>query len=113
MKYIWLCLTLFVSNLSFANGYTNTANVVDLEIIRAQGFQLRGEFGNPSNCTVTNTVFISVQHPQYERLLSVALAAYMSGKKLQIYSHQCTEYGWHGGTHNELTSAGSMYLKNE
>jgi hypothetical protein len=45
-----------------------------------------------------------------DQLLSVALAAFMGGKKLRVYSHQCASYGWHGGTYNELTGAGSMYL---
>lgn len=110
-KTIFVLLAIYSSCL-YAAGWTNTASVEHVEVIRAQGFEIKGTFGNPSNCEVGDSVFVSIEHPQYDQLLSVALAAFMGNKKLRIYSHQCVNYGWHGGTHNELISHGSMYLVN-
>ena len=112
MKNYFIFFILSFSSAVFAGGWTTTAPVEHVEIIRGQGFEIKGGFGNPSNCTVSDKVFVSINHPQYQQLLSVSLAAFMGSKKLRIYSHQCIDYGWHGGTHNELTGAGSMYLHN-
>lgn len=110
MKSIFLLSVICSSSIVYAGGWTATAPVEHVEIIRGQGFQVKGGFGNPSGCTASDAIFVSVNHPQYDHLLSVSLAAFMGGKKLRIYSHQCANYGWHGGTYNELTGAGSMYL---
>jgi len=104
-------ITIFIfSSTTFAAGWTTTSPVDHVEIIRGQGFEIKGDFGNPSSCTAANTVFVAINHPQYDQLLSMSLSAFMGGKKLRIYSHRCVDYGWHGGTYNELTGAGSMYL---
>ena len=108
-----LLIAIFITSMpAYAGGWTKTASVIDIEIIRAQGFQIRGEFGNPSECSNANSIFVAVDHPQYEHILSVAMTAFMGNKKLQAYSHKCVEYGWHGGSYNQLTGAGSLYLKN-
>ena len=112
MKKLLVVLITMLSISVNAAGWTNTALVEHIEVIRNDGFQINGVFGNPSECTTSDSVFVSITHPQYDQLLSVAMAAFMSGKKLKIYSHQCINYGWHGGTYNELASTGSMYLKN-
>jgi hypothetical protein len=110
MKKITFILAMLTSSIAYGGGWTSTAPVDHVEIIRGQGFQINASFGNPSSCSVPNSIFVSINHPQYDQLLSVSLAAFMGGKKLRIYSHQCVSYGWHGGTYNELTGAGSMYL---
>lgn len=112
MKKILLIGMLLSPVTVFAGGWANTAEVTNVEIIRASGFQIKGGFGNASECSVADTIYIKANHPQYEQLLSTALAAFMGGKKLRIYSHQCADYGWHAGTHNELTADGSMYITN-
>ncbi len=112
MKKLLLSALFLFSNNVFAGGWTNTAAVVDVEIIRDQGFQISGSFGNPSECSTSNTIFVATDHPQYDQLLSLTLTAFTSGKRLRIYSHTCINYGWHGGTYNQLTSAGAMYIKN-
>lgn len=47
----------------YAGGWTATAAAEHVEIIRAQGFEIKGSFGNPSECTVGDTIFVSVDHP--------------------------------------------------
>ncbi len=111
-RYFFIILVSILPSEFLAGGWTKKAALEDIEIIRNQGFQIKGEFGNPSNCTVSNTIFVSVEHPQYQHLLAVSLSAFMGNKKLYIYSHSCIEYGWHGGSYNQLTNAGSMYIKN-
>lgn len=110
MKYISVILVLLISFSVSAGGWSSEAKVQNVEIIRNQGFQITGLFGNPSECINGNSIFVALDHPQYEELLSIALAAFMGDKKLKVYSHKCVSYGWHGGDHNELTAAGSMYI---
>ncbi|MCW8878013.1 MAG: hypothetical protein OQK51_13255 [Kangiellaceae bacterium] len=40
-----------------------------------------GVFGNPAGCTKDNAVWVKGEHPQYDKLYSTALAAFMAGKK--------------------------------
>ena len=116
MKKILLISIVLFSNIAFAGGWTtydsNNGNVEFVEVVRAQGFMVQGTFGNPAGCTVSNQLWIPIEHPQYDHLYSMALAAFMSGKKIQAYAHNCTEIGWHGGSYNTLSGAGSLYLKN-
>lgn len=106
-----LFLLFILSPVVFSGGWTNEATINELEIIRGQGFQMTGTFGNPSQCQHGNSVFVSINHPQYNHILAFAMSAYLSQKKVKIYSHKCIAYGWHGGDYNELTGAGSIYLK--
>ena len=110
-KFILGTALFFLSFYSYGGGWTSAAMVEHIEIIRSQGFQIKGAFGNPSQCTVANYVFVAINHPQYDQLLATATAAFLAGKQLKIYSHTCTTYGWHGGSYNELTGDGSMYLQ--
>jgi hypothetical protein len=111
MKKLSLILIAAICGNAYAGGWTARATVSHIEIIRGQGFQINGAFGNPSECTQPNAVFVAVAHPQYDQLLSLAMTAFMGEKKLQMYSHECVEYGWHGGSYNELKSYGAMYLR--
>ncbi len=112
MRILILILALGFSGVVMAGDWTSAASVENIEIIRGQGFQIKGEFGNPSECEHGNAVFIALEHPQYDQLLSMSMAAFMGNKRLKIFSHQCASYGWHGGNYNELTVSGAMYLQN-
>jgi|GEM_PF-4964909 len=112
MKKFVILIVISFSPFVFASDWTAAARPEKVEVIRGQGFQIEGSFGNPSECDSPNSIFVSINHPQYDQLLSVAVSAFMGGKKLRIYSHQCVIYGWHGGSYNELTAGGSMYLLN-
>jgi len=95
-----------------APGQTNAAVPVDIEIVRAQGFLIFGAFGNPGTaCTNANSIWVALSHPEYQYLLSVSLTALATGMKLDAYVDACTSIGWHGGTFNELTSNGAMFIK--
>jgi hypothetical protein len=111
MKHVLYISLLLFASVANAGGWTATVRVSNIEVIRDAGFQIGGEFGNPSFCSRPNFVFVSINHPQYAELLSTAMAAFTNGKRLKIYSHQCTDYGWHSGTFNELTVDGAMFLR--
>jgi hypothetical protein len=116
MKKILAITTLLFPGIACAGGWTTydgtSGNVEFVEVVRAQGFLIKGSIGNPANCSVNDHLWVAIDHPQYDQLYSTALAAFMGGKKIQAYAHTCTEIGWHGGSFNTLTGAGSMYLKN-
>lgn len=100
-------------SVAVADGGWSTGGIPSrLEVVRDQGFYVEGAFGNPAGCTVSNTLFVSTTHPQYAQLYSAALAAFMGGKKIAFYSHECVSFGWFGGTHNTVAAYGSLHLKN-
>jgi hypothetical protein len=116
MRKILPLTVLFLSAVANAGGWTtygeDSGSVEFVEVVRAQGFLVKGKFGDPAECGTLDHLWVGADHPQYDQLYSTALAAFMSGKKIQAYAHTCTEIGWHGGSYNTLTGAGSMYIKN-
>lgn len=112
MKRVGVMATIFLlMGQVWAGGYTKLASIESVEIIRGQGFEVRGKFGNPANCSSPDTIFFPKVHPQYEQLLSVVMTAFVSGKRIQAYIHSCVEYGWHGGTFNQLDGAGALIVR--
>lgn len=114
MKKIIIILTLlFISEAVLsAHGSTSYAVPTKLEVVRGQGFMVFGDFGNPGECSTSNTIWVPIEHPQYDQLYSTALTAFTANKKIQAYIHSCVNMGWHGGTQNTLSAPGAMYLSN-
>ncbi len=103
-------LTYTLAATVFAAGWTSQVSPTTVEVARGQGFFVFGAFGNPSSCTATGAFWVSINHPQYEMLFSLVTTAIVSGKTIKAYSHQCATPGWHGGTYNEVTGNGAIYL---
>lgn len=96
---------------SGAPGWTAVATPTDIELVRGQGVLIAGAFGNPGTpCTDADKIWIAATHPQYQALLSTALSAMAGGMKIHAYVHGCAAIGWHGGTYNELTADGALYI---
>lgn len=98
-----------------AGGYTEAAIPTRVEIVQNAGFMIAGAFGNPSAtpCGTGNYIWIAASHPQYDRLLALAMTAFTSRTKLVAYVHQCSVVPWlSASTFNELTVSGSMSLSN-
>ena len=95
-----------------AGGWTATVAPEKVEVVRTTGFMIFGPFGNPGSnlCTNPDGIWVAQTHPQYRELLSTALSAVAGGLKLQAYVHNCTNMGWHGGTYNELTGDGALFV---
>ena len=117
MKIFFVISMLILPNIVSAGGWTtyhkddDRGSVEFVEIVRAQGFLIKGKLGDPAGCGTADHLWVAMDHPQYDQLYSTALAAFMSGNKIHAYAHNCTEIGWHGGSYNTLTSSGAMYLK--
>ncbi len=112
-----ICLiTIFVSTLvAFAHqghaaGWATEAVPTSIDIMRQEGFVIKGAFGNQNSCQRTNEIFVADTHQAYDQLYATAMSALMSGAKLKIYVHQCTLLGWHNQTANELIYGGVMTI---
>ena len=100
-----------VSPTNAMTAWTEKAVPTEIESVRGQGFLIIGAFGNNGTaCAAGDTIWVAITHPQYDQLYSMAISAMLSGKKLWGYAHQCTSYGWHGGTYNEITGAGALRI---
>ena len=52
----------------------------------------------PSNCTVTNHVYIKPETPGFKIMASAALAAFAAGKKIGLHGDGCELLPFWGGT---------------
>ena len=117
MKYIFMFLLTIISMVANAGGQTNAAVPTAIHLVQAgsAGFMVFGEFGNVAGCTVSNQVFIEIGHPQYSQIYSTVTAAFMAGKKVAFYSHNCKPVPWYTvntTTYNTVEPFGAIYLSN-
>lgn len=95
-----------------APGWTESAPPSAVETVRSQGILILGAYGNPGTaCTNPDAIWVSETHPQYEAIIASATTAVATGLKLRAYVHTCATIGWHGGTFNELTGDGAIFLE--
>ena len=111
------CLTLLVclAPHALAGGFSEGAIPTRIDIDRGSGVMVYGAFGNPAGCTVADRVYIGITHPQYQQIYSTVLAAFASGKRIQVYSHSCKPVGWYSVdsvTYNQVESYSSVSLFN-
>ncbi|BCL70152.1 hypothetical protein VNTUMSATTG_20890 [Vibrio nigripulchritudo] len=106
----------FYSSIAMSGGRTTAAVPTKIDTTGAHtGFMIWGAFGNPAGCTKTNAVWVKGEHPQYNKLYSTALAAFMAGKKIRIYVHSCETVGWYvttDHTFNVLGPSGDLQISN-
>ncbi len=117
MKFYIFVILVFTSLSANAGGLSNATTPTGIDIVQAGtvGFMLYGQFGNIGECTTSVKVFVKKDNPHYEQFYSTALAAFMAGKKIQVYIHTCEAIGWYSPptiTYNVLGSGGSLYLRN-
>lgn len=95
-----------------APGWTESAAPTAVETVRTQGILILGAFGNPGTaCTNPDAIWVDATHSQYQTIVASATTALATGLKLKAYVHNCTAIGWHGGTYNELTGDGAIFLE--
>jgi hypothetical protein len=112
---ILVLLIVFLSPLSFAGSWSDVAVPTGIDIERGNGFLVRGDFGNNGGCTQADSVYVQANHPQYKEIYSAAVAAYMAGKKIQLYINDCITRGWYvtaDKTFSTLTGGGTFKLVN-
>ena len=73
MKKLLALALLLISSAAIANGGwtstgTNDGSVKFIEVVRAQGFLIKGNFGNPAECSAPDYLWIDIAHPQYDQL---------------------------------------------
>lgn len=109
-----LLITIFSSIKIYAGGSTNWVTPTRIDLERGRGMMVYGLFGNPSDCTIPNQIYVNSDHPDYDRIYSMILAAYMSGKKISAYSHSCDSVGWYSSTnvtYNIIQQNSAVYIK--
>ena len=112
MKFIIL-LSIFFSSISFAAGWTSSAVPTRVDIERGNGLMVYGAFGNPGNCTTTNKFYVLKSHPQYQQIHATVLAAFMAGKKVDVYIHTCQPVPWYSvpsTTYNTMDGLSALNL---
>jgi len=99
----FIATILIVPSLSFASGYLTPYG----QGVTIQKYTMHGDGGmtlwvsgisNPDNCTDTNLVHIKSTMPGYNGMVSAAMAAYASGKKIGLWSNGCEVIPFWGGS---------------
>ena len=101
-----LVASIAFSPAAFASGYLSpSGSGVSIQKIHAHengGFTMwvhPAHVSNPDGCGGTSLLHVPASTPGYDTLLSVALAAYVSGRKLGLYSrYGCAVIPFWGGT---------------
>ena len=115
MRYL-LALSIFFSSLSYAGGFSQIGVPTRVDMVGTLGFMVFGNFGNPGECTIADSFYVLSSHPEYKELYSTVLAAYMGGKNIQVYIHECNAVTWYAvatTTFNTMTSSGVLTIRNE
>ena len=109
--YLVALIIFSTSSLSLAGGYTGPAKIDWMTSIvktgSARHFVLSGTWNNPDGCTNTTENIWIIKDPDdsienLNSMYSMALAAYMSGKPIELYENGCE---------NNRPKAVSMYLE--
>lgn len=111
-------ISLFIATILFsagavahAGGFTAEFVPTRVDIVRGDGVMVLGASGNPGECTVANSLFIKLAHPQYKQIVSMILVAKHLNKKIQAYAHTCEPVAWFSvlsTTYNTVTPDGGV-----
>jgi len=117
VKKFLVILILSISSINvFAQdiGRVTAAIPTIINTVRGDGMMIYGAFENPGSCDIANAVWVDRTHPEYQQLYSTALAAFMGGKKLDMFIHSCTSVPWIAGdkTFNKLNTVGDFRIRN-
>lgn len=94
-KYIFIAL-LLCTNICLGAGNSGYQNIKSIKIEGEQFVAVypAEAFLNPDNCEKSNIVIIQGSDTYLDKKLSLVLAAYMGGKKIQTYMTGCTSTPW-------------------
>jgi hypothetical protein len=115
MKSIVATLLLLVSSTAFAGGWTSIATPTRVDIERAGGFMVYGNFGNPEGCVVKSKFYVLSSHPQYKEIYTAVMTAFTHNKKIQAYVHTCAPVDWYADantTWNIVGDKGAVNISN-
>lgn len=110
------CICMLYSTFAISGGRTSPAVPTKIDTIGVHnGFMIWGAFGNPAVCTEANAIWVKGEHPQYDKIYSTVLAAFMAGKNISAYAHSCETVGWYttpDHTFNVLGLSGDLQISN-
>lgn len=104
-----------ISLQAFAGGWSNAAVPSRIDIERGNGVMVYGDFGNAGACSLAGRFYLKKEHPQYAQAYAAILAAFGSGKKVQVYIHGCEPVTWYATTattFNIVGAAGAINIMN-
>ena len=109
-------ILLLYSSVAISGGRATPATPTKIDTVGVHnGFMIWGAFGNPAGCTQANAIWVKGAHPQYDKIYSTVLAAFMAGKKINVYAHSCEPVGWYSTTditYNVLGPSGDLQIQN-
>ncbi len=74
--------------------YTPWITPTKVSIVLNAGFRVTGSFDTPFTCELNDQVFVGIDHPQYDQIYSMSLAALASKSKIQFEVRKCAVIGW-------------------
>lgn len=92
MRFITALLLLF--SIQASAEYTPWFKPSFVSIVLDDGFRVAGTFDAPANCVLPNQVFIAADHPQYNQIYSMSLAALASKSQIKFEIRKCAVIGW-------------------
>ena len=88
-------------------GYSNWAIPEQIEYVN-DGILVTGNFGNPSNCSDSNYLFISrtaTGEEPFKVMTSMVLAALTSKREIKMHTTRCFSVSYHAKEVSESTTA--------
>ena len=92
MRFIAVLLIFF--SIEASAEYTPWVTPSVVSLVLNNGFRVTGSFGTPLDCELNDQIFIAIDHPQYDQIYSMALAALASKSKIRFEVRKCTVVGW-------------------
>ena len=102
MKRLLVLILMLAPGISFAGGWTSWATPTQIDIERGNGVMIYGAFGNASQCTLADRIYVASDHPEFEKIYSLALTAFTAGYQLRAYSHKCGAVTWYAAPTTEF-----------
>lgn len=98
MKKIVLGVLMLSAAAAYAGGYTGKSNITWIGTIRNNQFSISGDWGNPMGCPEMGGKIWRIRSDsnsmeELQAMYSAVLAAYMGGKTIELYSHECGDDG--------------------
>jgi hypothetical protein len=115
MKKIIGVLLLLACAQCYAGGWTNTAVVTRVDLVRNEGIMVWGSFGNPAGCSTGDAFFVGTNHVQYNQVYALIMLAFATGRPISAYAHECDPATWYSipsVTYNNVTTSGAITLQN-
>ena len=95
-KYIPLIVLLTLSFNTYANGDSGWRNIVRVKIEGKSFISVHSEtpWANPDGCGQSNLAIIPMTDEAHHAKLSLALSAFMGGKKISLWLTGCQQTPW-------------------